>query len=257
MDKKVFYLAGVSFLVLSAVLMAGCVSQDADYIVGIDAEYPPYSFLDEKGNPTGFDIESMQWIADKKGIKVKFQPTAWDGIVPALQTGKIDIIYSGMSITDDRKEKVAFSNPYWKVGPAVAAKAGSDVTMDQFNAGEVTIGVQRGCSAVDWLEGHFGDNYTKMVGDKIKLYDSFTQSMVALENGLVQTTIFDDAGINQYIKGKDNLKLLGATDGVEDFAVAVRKDDTKLLALINEGLAELMASEKWEELKVKYELVSQ
>ena len=200
-----------------------------------------------------------QWIAEQKGFEVEIQPTAWDGIVPALQAGKIDLIYSGMSITPARTEKVAFSIPYWNVDLAVAVQAGSDVTMDQFNAGDVTIGVQRGCSSNDWLELHFGtEAYNQMVKDgEIKLFDSFPMSMVALGNGQVEAVIFDDAGIDEYIVGNDDLVKLGTTDTGEQFAIAVRKDDTELLATLNAGLEELMASDKWTELKEKYELVEE
>lgn len=260
MHKKALMGIGVSLLVIFAVLMAGCISTDDNvYVVGIDAEYPPYSYIGEDGNPTGFDVESIQWIAEQKGFEVEIQPTAWDGIVPALQAGKIDLIYSGMSITPARAEKVAFSIPYWNVDLAVAVQAGSDVTMDQFNAGDVVIGVQRGCSSNDWLELHFGtEAYNQMVKDgDIKLFDSFPMSMVALGNGQVEAVIFDDAGIDEYIVGNDNLVKLGTTETGEQFAIAVRKDDTELLATLNAGLEELMASEKWEELKQKYELVEE
>ena len=260
MHKKALMGIGVSLLVIFAVLMAGCVTTDDNvYIVGIDAEYPPYSYIGEDGNPTGFDVESIQWIAEQKGFEVEIQPTAWDGIVPALQAGKIDLIYSGMSITPARAEKVAFSIPYWNVDLAVAVQAGSDVTMDQFNAGDVTIGVQRGCSSNDWLELHFGtEAYNQMVKDgEIKLFDSFPMSMVALGNGQVEAVIFDDAGIDEYIVGNDDLVKLGTTDTGEQFAIAVRKDDTELLATLNACLEELMASDKWTELKEKYELVEE
>ena len=260
MHKKALMGIGVSLLVIFAVLMAGCITTDDNvYIVGIDAEYPPYSYIGEDGNPTGFDVESIQWIAEQKGFEVEIQPTAWDGIVPALQAGKIDLIYSGMSITPARAEKVAFSIPYWNVDLAVAVQAGSDVTMDQFNAGDVTIGVQRGCSSNDWLELHFGtEAYNQMVKDgEIKLFDSFPMSMVALGNGQVEAVIFDDAGIDEYIVGNDDLVKLGTTDTGEQFAIAVRKDDTELLATLNAGLEELMASDKWTELKEKYELVEE
>lgn len=225
------------------------------YVVGIDAEYPPFTYIDSMGKPAGFDVESIQLIAKQKGFDVKIQPVAWDGIVYVLDSGSIDMIYSGMSITKDRAERVAFSNPYWTIGPSVVVRTGSSITMNQFNSGDVTIGVPRECSAIEWLKEHFGPNYQTMVGNKIKLYDSFSQTMVALENGLVDTVIFDDTGINQYILGKDNFTKLGMTDGVEYFAVAVRKSDTELLSLINEGLSDLMASDDWYRLMIKYELI--
>lgn len=254
MHKKALMGIGVSLLVIFAVLMAGCVTTDDNvYVVGIDGEYPPYSYINETGVPVGFDVESIQWIAEQKGFEVEIAPTAWDGIIPALLAGKIDMVYSGMSITPDRLEKVTFSNPYWEVNQGVVGKAGTTATLEQFEAGELTIGVQRGCSADQWMQEEFGEKYDAMYQDgKIKLYDSFPQSMVALEQGLVECVIFDDVNIETYIKGNDAFQMIGVIETGEVYAVAMRNEDTDLHALINEGLAELMASEKWEELKLKY-----
>ena len=254
MHKKALMGIGVSLLVIFAVLMAGCVTTDDNvYVVGIDGEYPPYSYINETGVPVGFDVESIQWIAEQKGFEVEIAPTAWDGIIPALLAGKIDMVYSGMSITPDRLEKVTFSNPYWEVNQGVVGKAGTTATLEQFEAGELTIGVQRGCSADQWMQEEFGEKYDAMYQDgKIKLYDSFPQSMVALEQGLVECVIFDDVNIETYIKGNDAFQMIGVIETGEVYAVAMRNEDTDLHALINEGLEELMASEKWEELKLKY-----
>ena len=254
MHKKALMGIGVSLLVIFAVLMAGCVTTDDNvYVVGIDGEYPPYSYINETGVPVGFDVESIQWIAEQKGFEVEIAPTAWDGIIPALLAGKIDMVYSGMSITPDRLEKVTFSNPYWEVNQGVVGKAGTTATIADFEAGKLTIGVQRSCSADQWMQEEFGEKYDAMYQDgKIKLYDSFPQSMVALEQGLVECVIFDDVNIETYIKGNDAFQMIGVIETGEVYAVAMRNEDTDLHALINEGLEELMASEKWEELKLKY-----
>ena len=255
MHKKALMGIGVSLLVIFAVLMAGCVSTDDNVIVvGIDGEYPPYSYIDETGKAVGFDVESIQWIAEQKGFEVEIAPTAWDGIIPALLAGKIDMVYSGMSVTPEREAQVTFSNPYWEVNQGLVGKAGTTATVADFEEGKLVIGVQRSCSADQWMQDFFGmETYNQMVKDgKIKLYDSFPQSMVALEQGLVECVIFDDVNIETYIKGNDAFQMIGIIETGEVYAIAMRNEDTDLHALINEGLAELMASEKWEELKLKY-----
>ena len=255
MHKKALMGIGVSLLVIFAVLMAGCVStNDNVIVVGIDGEYPPYSYIDENGKAVGFDVESIQWIAEQKGFEVEIAPTAWDGIIPALLAGKIDMVYSGMSVTPEREAQVTFSNPYWEVNQGLVGKAGTTATVADFEEGKLVIGVQRSCSADQWMQDFFGmETYNQMVKDgKIKLYDSFPQSMVALEQGLVECVIFDDVNIETYIKGNDAFQMIGIIETGEVYAIAMRNEDTDLHALINEGLAELMASEKWEELKLKY-----
>lgn len=258
MDKKVLY--GVAGLCLIfAVLMAGCVTtpetdNKKTYVVGIDAEYEPFSYLGDKGQFTGFDVESIKWIAAQKGFNVEIKGVAWDGIIPALQTEKIDMVYSGMSITPARLEKVNFTIPYWQVNQGVAVKNGSTATIEQFKNGEIIIGVQRSCSADQWMQDFFGaEKYNQMVKDgKINLYDSFPMSMVALEQGRVESVIFDDVNIESYIQSKPQLVLLGVITTDEYYGVAVRKDDNDLRELMNEGLTELMASKKWNELIAEF-----
>ena len=165
-----------------------------------------------------------------------------------------------MSITPDREEKVNFTIPYWQVNQSVVALADSEVTMDQFTNGTLVIGVQRSCSADQWMQksedegGLFGEEkYNQLVKDgNIKLYDSFPMSMVALEQGLVDVVIFDDANVESYIQGKSQFAMVGVIETGEYYAVAVRKDDNDLRELMNEGLTELMASDKWDELIAQY-----
>ena len=144
---KYWYLP-VVFIVIAFLVCAGCTqstpsaqnssaTQSSDitkkvYVVGIDGDYFPYSFIDSNGTPTGFDVESIQWIAQDQGFTVKIQPMAWDGIVPALQTGKIDMVYSGMTKTPERMEQVNFSKTYWVVNQEVAGRNDTTLTMNDF-----------------------------------------------------------------------------------------------------------------------------
>jgi polar amino acid transport system substrate-binding protein len=222
------------------------------YIVGIDGDYPPYSFIGADGKPTGFDVESVQWIAKEMGFEVEIVPTAWDGIIPALLANKIDMVYSGMTANEERKKVVDFSTVYWEIDQAIAVKNESTATMEDFNAGKLAIGTQRGCTAAEWLE----DNLVKkgiLPADKLRLYDNFPAAAMDLEIGRVDAAMMDDMVVIGTIKGKP-LKIIGTVKTGEEYAVAIRKTDTDLKDLINEGLKRLMASPKWEELKAKYEM---
>ncbi|MDD1675581.1 MAG: basic amino acid ABC transporter substrate-binding protein [Methanomicrobiales archaeon] len=222
------------------------------YTVGIDGEYPPYSYVDPTGNVTGFDVDSMRWIAEKKGIKVQFQPTAWDGIIPSLEAGKIDLIYSGMTITESRKEKVNFSIPYWKVNQSVAIHNDTNFTMDDFLAGRLTVGAQRGTTGAFWVDEHL-INGTGMPAENLKLYDSFPLVATDLQNKRIDSAIYDTPPLLDAIADKPLMKI-GDIDTGEDYGVAVRKSDTELLALINDGLTKLMNDPYWETLKQKYDM---
>lgn len=223
------------------------------YIVGIDANYPPFTYIDSDGNPTGFDVESIQWIAEQQGFNVIIQQVDWYGIIPRLLNGEIDMIYSGMSITPERAELVTFSDSYWDFGYSVVVHSDSSATINDFLDGTLVIGVAVNSDAATWLEEEFGTaNYNSMVqSGSIKLYDTYPTSMKALENGFVDAVVYNSDSISAYLAGTSTLRELG-TFLTEHYAVAMRNDDTALHAAINDGLAELKASEKWDELVVKY-----
>ncbi len=122
------------------------------YINGIDANFPPFSYVDKNGHPTGFDVEAINWIAKKMGFKVVHKPMDWDGIIPNLIAKKIDMIAAGMSITPERQKVVNFTIPYWEIKQVLVVKKDSKLTVDDILKGEKILGVQRGTSEAEWLE---------------------------------------------------------------------------------------------------------
>ena len=170
MRRKWFWGAAV---VLSALLVLSAtfaVAAEKVYINGIDANFPPFAFVDKSGVPDGFDVKALDWIAKEMKFKVKHQPMDWDGIIPSLKTKKIDIVASGMSITDERKKEVAFTIPYWKIKQVLVAKKDTKLTKETALADGNKIGVQRGTSEAKWIE----ENLIKKAGKKFELvqYDS-------------------------------------------------------------------------------------
>jgi len=222
------------------------------YRVGIDAAYQPFSMVGPDGKATGFDVDSMKWIAKNQGFEVEFLPIAWDGIIPALLAGKIDLVYAGMTITEERKEKVNFSKPYWTVNQMVVVKEGSPITLDQVKNGSVVIGTQRGCTAAIWIDENLV-NQSLMPAQNLKLYDNTPLAVDDLVSGRIDAVMYDSTVMNDIIAGKPVAKI-GMVETNEDFGIAVRKEDTELLEKLNSGLEKLMASPDWEALKQKYKM---
>ena len=96
--------------------LSGVAADKPVYVDGIDAAFPPFSYIDESGDPTGFDVEVIQWIAGEMGFDVEIVPVDWDAIIPTLKIGTIDMIASGMTITSERLKQVDFTDPYWSIG---------------------------------------------------------------------------------------------------------------------------------------------
>ncbi|MEM5787026.1 MAG: ABC transporter substrate-binding protein, partial [Syntrophobacteraceae bacterium] len=145
----------VSFaMLLSLLVFSGTPShaQGKEYINGIDANFPPFAFVDKTGKPDGFDVAVINWIADEMGFKVKHQPMDWDTIIPSLKGKKIDFIASGMSITEARQKEVSFTKPYWRIKQVLVVKADSTLTPESAMAEGKKIGVQRGTTEAKWIE---------------------------------------------------------------------------------------------------------
>jgi polar amino acid transport system substrate-binding protein len=231
---------------------AGPGLQDKTYIVGIDGQYQPFSFIDASGTAQGFDVDAMRWIAEKKGMKVTFQATAWDGIIPALQAKKIDLIYAGMTITPERAEQVNFTAPYWEVNQDVVARKDSNLTLDEVKAGKAIIGTQSGCTAAIWIDKNLIAT-GKMPQGNLKLYDNTPLAVDDLTSGRVDAVMYDDLVLKDIIANK-SIKKIGNIETREQFGIAVRKSDPELLATLNEGLVQLKADPYWQELIVKYKM---
>lgn len=222
------------------------------YINGIDPDFPPFGYVDENGDPAGFDVESINWIADEMGFEVKHQPTAWDGIIEALRAGKIDFIASGMSILPERKEVISFTIPYWKTKLAVAVKKDSNLSYEEALNGEHTIGVQRGTTAAIWIE----DNLVKtgkMDEDKVVNYDSFSLALQDLINGRIDSAMQDDTMVIDAMKQRP-IKIVGTHESGQQYGYGVRQEDDELREMLSEGIRRLRESPRWEELKEKYDM---
>jgi len=244
-------------LLVGALLLVGNVAsgiaEEKVIINGIDANFPPFAFVDKTGKPDGFDVAVVDWIAKDKGFKVEHKPMDWDGIIPSLNAKKIDMIASGMSISDARKEQVNFSEPYWQIVQVLVAKAEPAVTPEAAMKDGNKIGVQRGTTEAKWIE----ENLIKKQGKKFELvyYDSAPLAVEDVLNGRIVAAAMDDAPAKDAVNKKKGLKIIGGF-GMPDetFGYAFRKADTELLNTFNEGLKKIKASPVWEELKKKYEL---
>jgi polar amino acid transport system substrate-binding protein len=242
---RVLALAALCFLSSQSVIAA-----EKIYINGIDANFPPFTYVDRSGNPDGFDVKALDWIAREMGFKVKPQPMDWDGIVPSLIAKEIDIVASGMSITEERKKQVSFSTAYWKIRQVLVAKRDAKVTAGQALADGNKIGVQRGTTEAKWIE----ENLIKKAGKKIELiqYDSALLAIEDVINGRIIAAAMDDAPALDAAK-KKLVKILGGFGMADElFGYAIRKEDTEFLKKVNEGLKKLMKSPSWAELKKTY-----
>lgn len=224
--------------------------EEGEIVNGIDSNFPPFAYLDSNGNPEGFDIKALEWIAREMGFRVRHQTLDWDVVLVGLREKSIDLIASGMNIPDKAEEEVSYTIPYWTIRNFIVAEKGSRLSVDQILSKGSSLGVLRGANEAEWIE----ENLIKKQGMKFTLvyYDDTAGAIEDLVGGRIRG-IAMTATLAQDVVKKHEVKVVG-TFGMPDeiFAYAVRKADTKLLDTLNQGLRKLMASPYWEELKKKY-----
>lgn len=220
------------------------------YIVGIDAYYPPFTYLDANGTPVGFDVDSVQWIADTMNFKVQITPVPWDGILTALETGEIDMIYSGFAITDERKEICDFTIPYWQVNQSVAVKNQSSATIDDLYSGSLRVGAQNNTQGVSFVELNLIGK-GKMAPESLVRFEGMNEAFDELQAGRLDAIISASSLIKTNLDSCD-CHVIGEIDTDDNYGVAVKKGNTDLLETMNKGLDLLMLSPEWEKLKKKY-----
>ena len=244
--KKIFLTA------LMALFVAGFAGKSlaASYTNGIDPNYPPFAYIDEKtGQAAGFDVDSLNWIAKNMGFEVSHKPMAWDGIIPALLAKQIDMVCSGMSITPERAKMVMFSDPYWQVNRVFVVPADSSITVEDILSKPLKLGVQRGTSEANAIRQ---EQQEKGYPFELRQYDSAPLAIEDLLNGRIQAALMDELPADDAISKGRAVKKAGTHGKPDDFGVALRKDDQKVRALLDEGYKKLKADPYWQELQKIY-----
>ncbi|MDO5844148.1 MAG: transporter substrate-binding domain-containing protein [Methanocorpusculum sp.] len=226
----------------------------SEYAIGVDENNPPWTYLDENGKYTGFDVESLEWIAEKNGFKLTFENVPWTKNINAIITSDIDMFASGMSITDERLSRVAFSDPYISMGTSVFGKK-SGIAKSDFESGKVITGIIYGTNHIDFLKEIFGsDKYEDMlVNGKIHMYESQNALEKGMTDGEIDVFVMNEAA-SSYCKDELGLHSVATYPGTDEFGYAMRNGDIEFQDVINKGLESLKTSGKRAELLEKYGL---
>jgi polar amino acid transport system substrate-binding protein len=251
MRKKIL-LVLVVFTLVSGLVFAGGEKETVGVVklvIATDATWPPMEFVDETTKEIkGFDIDLMKAVAKAGGFEVEFKNTAWDGIFAGLSADKYDAIISSVTITEERKQEMDFSQPYINAGQILVVQKSTKGVTTLADLKGKTVGAQIGTTGSFEIE--------KVSGVKSKTYDEIGLAYEDLVNGRIQGVVADTpvaadyALQNESYKGK--LKIVGEPFTEEYYGIVVRKGNTEVLNMINAGLDKVLNTDTYRNIEKKW-----
>lgn len=249
MSKKSFFLV-IAVIVLSFAFV-GCGGQSGQTAkvlkVGTEPTFAPFEFQDEKTKEyTGFDIDLMKAIGKQMGYEVQIVNIGFDGLIPALESGQIDVIASAMSITDERSKKINFSKPYYKSGLSAVVKADNNSIKGFGDLEGKRIAVQIGTTGAEEAR--------KIKNANVREFNTAPDAFLELKNGGVDAVV-NDAPVNDYYMAKSGAKEakpVGEVINAENYGYAVAKKNTELAGKVNKALDDLKANGEYEKIYMKW-----
>lgn len=257
--KKIILMALA--VMITAVLLTGCGQQKQEtastssnegskIIVGLDDNYPPMGFRDENSNITGFDVDLAKEASKRLNREVEFKAIDWSSKEAELKSGRVNILWNGLDITDERKQNMLFSEPYMDNKQIVFVRNDSPIqSLDDLKG--KTIGTQSGSTGEDHINQ---DKALKDSFKEVKAYPDYISAFMDLENGRLDAIIGDEVTCRYYMsKHPDKFKALDITIGeVTSFGIAFAKDNQKLRDEVQKVFNEMKEdgtvakiSEKW------------
>lgn len=257
MKKSLLFLTA---LAAAAAIMTGCSGKESSSEAGGDSQeqevltvamelaYPPFETKDEQGNPSGVSVDFMKDFGEYIGKEIRIENISFDGLIPSLQTGKADMVMSSMTITEERKETVDFSEPYANALLAVLTNKDSQITsVDDLNQEGKKVAVKTGSTGYLYAQEHLKN------AEIIALQDE-SACVMEVSQGKADGFIYDQLTI--YRNWQNNLDTTNAVfipfQDVEPWGIAVKKGNTELLDQLNEFIETYREDGGFEELTEKY-----
>jgi len=229
---------------LSVVISISVFAKNNVVYVGTNAEFAPFEYLD-KNKIVGFDIDLLDAISKETGLEFKIQDMAFDGLLPALQTKKIDMVIAGMSATPERQKAVAFSKPYFKAKQVVITTPEKAKSLKSFKdlAGK-KVGV---------MLGFTGDTVVSEIkGVKVERFNAAYAAILALSQNKIDAVVLDSEPAKKYTANNKQFVIANIPAEEEDYAIAFRKNDKELINKVNAALDKIKANGEYDKLLKKY-----
>lgn len=211
--------------------------------VGTNAEFEPFEYR-EGDNIVGFDIDLINEIAKLIGAEIEVVDMQFDGLLPALEAKKIDLIVAGMTATEERKKFVNFSEPYYNSKQSIVVLSNNTdiTTFDNFAGKKVGV-----------VLGYTGDILvSEMTNVEVQKFNATSETILALKSQKVDAVVLDYEPAKNYVAQNKELKLIETDSATEEYSIAMRKNDTELLTKVNDALKTINENGTYETLLGKY-----
>ncbi len=239
-------LMGISLSLSTMALMASDQQTQIKLRVGVDPTYPPFSSVSESGKLQGFDIDIATALCQELEVRCKFVQQNWEGLIPALRDGKFDAVISSMSITEERRQLVAFTDHYYRTAVRFVSRKGSG--FDPNNISHYKIGVMRSTVASDWLQENLENSSAiQQFSDSQALFD-------AIQSGHVDAAFGDALGFVKWLEvhGRDYVFVGDKLFLDEGIGIAIRQQDEDLRLLLNEAIQAILEDGTYARINARY-----
>ena len=237
--------AALTGAMTAAFCVPAMAEEDGKLVMATNATFPPYEYYDADKQIVGIDVEVAGLIAEKLGLELEVSDMEFDSIIAAVKQGKADIGMAGITITEERKKNVAFSDTYTKATQMIIVQEGSAIASPD-DLKDVKVGVQTGTT---------GDLYVSDLsedGVEVMQFSKGIDAVIALTQGKVDAVVIDGEPAKVFVEGNEGLVLLDEAFTEEEYAIAVAPENEELLEQINTALAELEESGELQAVVDKY-----
>jgi lysine-arginine-ornithine-binding protein len=217
--------------------------------IGTEGAYAPFNYIDDKGELRGFDIEVVRAMCEAANFRCTFVAQDWDGLIPGLLTHKYDAIAASMSITEERRKAVAFTERYYRTPIRFITRKDSPLIISAEGLAEKTVGVQRATTSASYLRDTFGDSVN------VRYYDTQENAYLDLKAGRVNAVLADAIQVWKWLQSEDgqNFEFRGENIHVDEgIGIAIRKGDDDLAAAFNQALETIRSNGTYDAVSSRY-----
>jgi polar amino acid transport system substrate-binding protein len=222
-------------------------AEEKELVVGMEMSFPPFEMLDANGHPSGVSVDLAQAMGKYLNRPIRFENIPFDGLIPSLKTGKIDVIISSLTKTEDRQKSIDFSDPYLKMGLAILANKNSDIqSITDVDKPGRNVAVKKGTTADIYAMQHFKNA-------KILVFNDESACAIEVGQGKADCFIYDQISVFQnWKRHQDRTRAILQPFAQEEWAMGIRKGNDELRQKINDFIKQFKESGGFEQLGVKY-----